>query len=255
MKKYRIIIVLIVFAAVLGLISCTNSVDSDRSTTPVKKSICPLAVGNYWLFIDSSFTDTIPTVDTSKVGISESISFKFNNLDYNVFCWNWYTLPGNTPRDYKWLYVNDSSGLWNIGCISASDTLLKTSLKLKYPITVNGDNSWAYYKIEHNSTDNNFILSDSLAMTCKSTNAMYSTPAGTFSCYMYHYERNMYRATRHGGINEDKFIDEEKNNYRGEQTPADIYLYYAPDIGYVGYERKERGTVTFKKVLLKYNIQ
>jgi hypothetical protein len=123
---------------------------------------------------------------------------------------------------------NENGGLYLFGgrYIDSNFVLGKT-LSVKYPTTV--ENAWEKANYTFTTRDSSFYISDTLLMTCISTNEKFITNLGEMECYVYSYQRN---------------YDDKTDN---------IKLYYSKNIGYVG-SVSERNGVLRKKTLKSYGL-
>lgn len=223
--KLFIYLISILSVLLLGCDSDNNPTTSEFLQNGV---IVPLKVGNYWSYIDSSFTENgiLEKVDSSTLSITgySDVSYKGSNLQ--VFHWTW--IFEGQSSNFSWLFRNETDGLYSYGTRSLdSNYIYDKSLLFKYPVKVN--DSWQ--NIEHYSSPGDTIYySDTIAYTCISINEKFITPGGVFSCIVYNSKRN--------------------NNY----DFYDSYIYFAKNIGYLGLLTKKNGIVTFKKVLSSYNL-
>ena len=222
-KKILILISMII----LSMLSCKESNNSTEVDILNGKVLMPLSVGNYWIYADSSFTDSGSKVDSLKLGISGKKTITYNNKDVVVYFWNWYNHDFSTLSPYYWYIANESEGLVNYGYAidnvgDKRDTILR-SIWYKYPVSVN--ESFKRYSIGY--APPSFSVNE-LTYTCLSTNATIKTPAGNFSCYLY------------------KCI--QPSGYFSE-------IYYYPGIGYVAAVFKNSSNkVTSNLSLMRYKI-
>ncbi len=216
---------------------------------PIKKVICPLAVGNYWTYIDSSIGFYNYQADTSKLEITGKTNINFGNQVIEVFFWNWINLKTKIPEDWKWLNRNEDNGLWTYGILSSTDTLLLKNLDIKYPIELN--ESWKSVLIY-----DNYKVSDTLTITCIDTEEPFKTPLGIFYCYVYYYRmpHPLQRSWHKYGLPQKQFRSIiEKIDSR--LIKDEFYLFLVPQVGYVGMVEIVNGVLVWKKVLLDYSVR
>ncbi|MBM4158827.1 MAG: hypothetical protein FJ216_08630 [Ignavibacteria bacterium] len=179
--------------------------------------ISPLAVGNYWRFIDSSQAIT----DTSQVNITRT-------RDINgVTCYDWQW----EGYSHFWSVKNHSDGLY---CHAYGDTTVyifpTPELWIKYPASV-GD-KWV---------QTSFFEGDTITVT--SINANF---AGFTGCMEYY---NTFDYWKNKKINffGTKLFNKTKSSY-------EAYLYFKPGVGYLGFKIFVNGTFSSIKRLIKYNV-
>jgi|GEM_PF-1198936 len=181
--------------------------------------ISPLAVGNYWRFIDSSQGYT----DTSQVNITRT-------RDINgVTCYDWQW------EGYSnfWSVKNHSDGLY---CHAYGDTSVNIfptpELWIKYPASV-GD-KWVQTSFSYQDT-----------ITVTSINANF---AGYTGCMEY-YTRDFYSSD-----NNKKSIFFSTRTVKDSIYIIEDYIYFKPGIGYIGFKSFYNGTLEYIKRLIKYNV-
>jgi hypothetical protein len=214
--------------------------------------ILPLNVGNYWEFIDSTFSgDTLLVVDTSKVEITGKTFIEYQNNSYEVYFWSWYDQYTNppVPSAQKWLIRNESDGLWEYGMLSDTDTLLLQNRHLKFPANV-GD-SWNIFA--YLIMDSTIQVSDTLVMECIATDQAFNTPIGTFQCYVYQYRWIITNESLVAFTNPFKLLVPDYRNGNTQTDTLDFVSFFAPNIGLVGQELR-RGALSRKSVLYKINL-
>ncbi|UCE05538.1 MAG: hypothetical protein JSW07_18315 [bacterium] len=216
---------------------------------PTENVICPLAVGNYWTYIDSSIGFYDYQADTSKLEITGKTTISFDNQVIEVFFWNWINLKTKIPEDWKWLNRNEDDGLWTYGILSSTDTLLVKNLDIKYPIELS--ESWKSVLIY-----DSFKVSDTLTITCIGIEEPFKTPLGIFYCYVYYYKMPypLQRSWHKFGLPQKQFrLIIEKMDSR--LIKDEFYLFLDPQVGYVGMVEIVNGVLVWKKVLLDYSVR
>lgn len=223
------IFLLIFFIFIFGCNKDDNSVNQVQNNSGV---IMPLKVGNQWTYIDSSFAEngSLISTDSSRLGITGKTNIFYNGQSIEVFYWNWLNINNNQPEDFKWLARNETEGLYMYGGrYLDSNFVFQKTLDTKYPVNV-GDTweriTYSFRRIiTGDSSFYSFYISDTVLVTCISINQKFITAIGEFECYVYNYQR----------------VISNENDY--------IYLYYAKDVGYVGYQRKTNGILRRNKTL------
>lgn len=188
-----------------------NSCEDQITDIPINEStIIPLSVGNYWIYTQK--VNGFPELtDTAKVAITGNSIIDYQGEKYSVWLWTKYHPGTNEPLDYSWLLWNGPTGLYIMGGISGSDTLIRKGLYLKYPAYV-GEN-WDVINIGYHLTNNEFIITDTVNYSCVATNELFDTPVGNFYCYVFHWR--------------EKPEDDVQEFWLH-------YIYCAPNFGYVG---------------------
>ncbi|TSA26845.1 MAG: hypothetical protein D4R68_06665 [Ignavibacteriales bacterium] len=207
-----------------------NGSGSVTKYNPGTDVICPLYVGISWTYIDSSFNTSgvFTSRDSSRLGIMGKGSYSYQGQNIELFYWNWINLKTNKPSTYSWLKRNDNDGLNSYGGYFRNQpSNLVKSLGNKFP--VNAGDTWNSPTWSFTPSDSAFHITDTLKYTCLSTNEIFKTPAGNFSCYVYTYQR--------------------KTTVNNQTTISDTYLYFVKNKGYIGLVGKTNGVMRSKKVL------
>ncbi|MBC8346450.1 MAG: hypothetical protein ISR82_00490 [Candidatus Marinimicrobia bacterium] len=197
--------------------------------------LVPLSVGNYWAYQQKAYLGEDIIIEGSTVTFYGEIVgdtiITFDGHSHQTAIWNWFNPPSHDPTPYKWLYSNCKDGLFRVGGIAPVDTLFRKNLYLKYPTQL-GD-KWEFPLLTYDFHTKEFLFTDTLTYTCMATNEPFETPAGSFSCYVYHYR---------------------KKQAEDVLTISDIYLYYVPGLGRVGSELKDNGVLKYRQVLYDYHL-
>jgi len=189
---------------------------------PPSDVILPLAVGNYWhYFVDiSSQTVTISITGTIIV--------------QGDLCYIWY-VEGD---QFEWYYRNNPDGCWAYGYNGPSQN--PPDLIYKYPATP-GD-SWQtnWMAVPYQTT-----------MNCESTNTTFESFS---NCYKYHFFFPIGKES--SLIMPIQIFLEEKLNLQSRNISQgyDIYQYFVPGIGMVGWENYFQGTRLYKVVVTDYHL-
>ncbi len=201
-------------ATTLFLPSCRkNPAASDQADI-----LLPLTIGNYWAYEQlttrsgGGFISGL--TDSAKVANVGTTTVTFEGHSYRAAILQWFYPLGN-PTDFKWFYRNGDNGLYLLGGMSSTDTLVHKMLGYKYPAQ-EGD-SWEIQRLLYNFYTQEFELEDTTTIyTCVATDEAFTTPAGTFTCYVYHHRVTIW---------EEPGLPIEDWDY---------YEYYAPGVGLVG---------------------
>lgn len=196
--------------------------------------LMPLTVGNYWAYERSRYYDgqvSEGLTDSVKAEIVAETTVTYAEQAYKVALSNgFYAIP-YVPSDVNWLSWNGGNGLYLLGGVSSTDTLVYKALHFKYPVQ-QGDSwqvSWLYYVLESGK----FVIEDTETITCIAINEKFETPAGTFRCYVYHFQR--------------RTADD-------VAAKSDFYEYYAPGVGLVGQEIKKEGILIRRSMRYDYHL-
>lgn len=169
--------------------------------------LMPMEAGNYWIYQTWPFA----TPDTARAEITRKVSVTIDGVTYEASA---FLLPYNvkgTRPPFEWLYWNGPDGLYWLGGIAATDTLLYKSLLFKYPAKVG--ESWTAIRINYDSVYEKFYFFDTLSVSLVSKNEAIETPGGGFNCYVYSYRRQLSDIA----------------------VPLNYYHYYVPGLGRVAY--------------------
>ncbi|MEW5799659.1 MAG: hypothetical protein AB1728_11705 [Bacteroidota bacterium] len=161
--------------------SCEESTSPNGSKND---SLLPLQIGNYWTYYQ--FTLTPPTsVDSFKLIIENLFTNNAQNDFSNAYIMSIYDLRFGNKLDYRWLYKNEPDGLYLLGGISASDTLLRKIKLLKYPVDSN--EVWLVPNITYQIDEGVFKIKDTTLYKCVSTKGRFTLNGQEYFCYVYHH--------------------------------------------------------------------
>lgn len=145
----------------------------------------PLAVGNWWEY-EVRFPqrqDAEPDTLVDRINLKTEI--KYENRLYTVFGRNVDMDFGSLP-DFNWLVRNGRCGLYNMGGIAETDTMIINELAMKFPGET-GEN-WQMPRVAFSRTDFEFYISETVVVTLVESDVEVETPAGTFNAWVYHFE-------------------------------------------------------------------
>ena len=193
--------------------------------------ILPLAVGNQWVFLATSYATPVP--DTVYYEIMKQIHVDHGGVTQEAWAMQIYHKKPS-PNPVLWLRWNGFDGVYDGGGITTTDTMLTNILQLKYPARP-GD-TWQVPNLTYSPYDSSFQIKDTLTYSLDSIGVLLQTPAGLFSCYEYKYTQKPA---------EDVL------------EPWDYYWYYCPSIGMVGGRVRGHfdGALNGELLLLRYHIQ
>ncbi|MFC0878989.1 hypothetical protein ACE01N_20510 [Saccharicrinis sp. FJH2] len=201
--------------------------DESEAKDEFDKLIQPLEIGYSWTFIDSTFTNegTLTKVDTSTVSVIGSEIANYDGKEIELFYWKW------DFYDRIWLKANEEGNNYIYGLREDDKSYLITkSLNHPYPLDI-GD-TWSKYNFRlQEENDTIFgVISDTTETECKYKDYFFNTMIGDLECVVSFYTRQI------------------------DNDLSEKFIYYSPNIGYVGLENKVNSIVTFKKTLMNYDF-
>ena len=192
------------------------------SGTMPSGQILPLSVGNYWTYLPDITTQTVTISITGTIDIQGET------------CYKWFAQGDQV----EWYYKNKSDGCWAYGY--SGPYQYPPDLEYKYP--ANSGDTWI---------TNWIAVPVPTTMTCESTNVTFESYTG---CYKYHFLLPM----KKDNFCTNMFKNELLKKMSGLKTTAtdgyDIYQYFVPGIGMVGWENYFQGTRLYKVVLTDYHL-
>ena len=126
-----------------------------------------------------------------------------------MYGYNYFPFFEDEP-EYYWLYRNGEEGLYFMGGISDTDTLLINELRYKYPAEVG--ETWSVPRMSFSVEEEYFYIYDTLEVTLNDTGYKLETQAGVFTTEVY------------------KFT---VSNGEDVANDWDYYMYYRPSVGLV----------------------
>jgi hypothetical protein len=236
MKNYLLFILVIVIFS-----SCSKK-DSVSSTTQVS-GLVPLKVGNYWLYIDSTFySPSYTLVDTSRLTITDSKTINVNGSNYQVYLWSW----NDTNYPNISIFVNnETTGFYIYGGTNGDkDFILGRNLVTKFPVNVG--ESWNYNDYYYSQNDTCFLIYGSSQMRCLSVDSVFKSSIGERKCTVYQSTTNSKDLLKCGMTNLPRL------KYSNILTISNEF--YCLGIGYMGSVETCDGDLIFKKTLLSYHL-
>lgn len=207
------------------LVSDNDHIHSD--------DLMPLEVGNWWDYEVRNHLFQNPVVDTVRYEVTAEVPVTVEGASYTAFAFNLLPFPEGTP-EYYWLNRNAGDGLYTMGGIAETDTLFVNSIDKKYPAEIG--ETWESSQISFSRSDFEFYINDTLKITVVDTDREVQTPAGTFRCYVYHFEAD-----------------------QGEDVAANaqIFQFYSPGVGLIKQEdrRESDNELRSELVLIGYHVQ
>ena len=225
----------IIFYALVFLTSCKDN-STLEPVKPIEKKdqIMPLTVGNRWVY---ATTYSYGQGDTIIWEVLSKTDVDIGGGKITAYGMNYY-LKGSAQPDYQWLFSNKSDGLYVLGGLTKTDTLITMYLKLKYPSVEN--DSYQVIGLRYSRSNEIFYIKDTLMFSLVSTSDTLETPAGKFTgCYVYNYR--IKQADDVSGFD-------------------DFHDYFVPGVGLVGtivrtVVRNKSGGITYKLLLSSYSIK
>lgn len=211
----------------IGCDKDTNPINDDNNNF---NSIMPLKVGNSWTFIDSAFTDigNFVRADTTKLKIIDKTNISYQGKIIEAYYWNWIDMSNGQPFEISSLCANDNDGFhFYGGRYLDSNIVLGKFLFLKFPTAVG--EIWTNLELSFRS-DSLFYIADTNIVTCISLNEKLEAGQDTIDCYVFTFQKS----------------------YSNEID--DHYLYFAKNIGYIGYIIKVNGIIRYKKSLISRQL-
>jgi len=194
---------------------------TEGSPPPPSDEILPLSVGNYWIYQSNILPQQMQISITGTITVGDEL------------CYKWYT----AGDPYEWYYKNKSDGCWAYGY--SGPYQYPPDLEYKYP--ANPNDTWV---------TNWIAVPYPTTMTCESTNASFYSFEG---CYEYHFFLPLGKASFMVTPFENK-LPEMPSNSGKEMVGYDIYQYFIPGIGMVGWETFFQGTKLFDAVMTEYHL-
>lgn len=179
----------LIFAILSGLFLSCETDNGPLSSGQFKiadydAGLVPLAVGNRWTYIDSSFHSGSVSVSHSLVGIIGDTNIQYQSQSYKVYLENWMDYTTQKHNDLSWLKANCPEGLYCFGGIGPKGGFVAAkSLYAKYPARTG--EIWNKMNIVFTFADSAFMVWDTTLAVVESTVEMFETPAGRFRCYVY----------------------------------------------------------------------
>lgn len=194
---------------------------TTKNNPPPSNGLIPLAVGNYWIYQPEG----LPQTETVTILGSQEVQ--------GVTCFEWFA-QGDS---YSYLLTNKADGCW---CYGYGPYQLPPDLRYKYPVAE--DDTWV----------SNWIAPPyPTTVTCLSTNASIGSYSG---CILY----NFYLPFAYHSLQTSSSLIQNKiDSLKGidsRYSGFDIYDYFIPGIGYVGWETYLDGTLFVKAVLVDYHL-
>lgn len=213
------------------MVGCSKNDDNNDVSDNSSKVIMPLGVGYTWDYIDSTFTSAgkVESVDSSRLVIT---GYVYDSI--KAYLWTWYDFHSKTYNDVSELINTNDKGFVDYGFMYNNVRYFNNNknnyLYLKYPVNLN--DKWQSFSIGYSINDRKVTTHpDTVSLTCTSINKKLHTKAGDFDCYVY--------------------TSSETNS---EGNVIEQSMYFAPNIGYLGFIQKENGIVFSKKLLKSYSL-
>ena len=214
--------------------ACDFLGDEERQE---RDELLPLAVGNYWAYSTSRLGGAV--ADSFTVEISREVRVTYEGEQFTVFA---ESVRRNAfpPPEHEWLLGNGEEGLYTMGGIAETDTLVLRSLTRKYPAHVG--ETWTDIRFAYRqSSTREFEVQDTIAISLHAKAEPFETPLGTFRCHVYKYS---FRPA-----------DDVLSHWN-------VYTYYSPGVGLVGEiiksqapGRPEEPEIMQETLLYEYRVQ
>lgn len=222
----------VIFLLPVLLMAGCGLLDSDDSQI-LSGELMPLEVGNWWEYQINRPLRTNSPPDTVREVVSRAVTVEINGQSYTAFGWN-ADIDFSPLPEYQWLSRNGEDGLYKMGGIAGTDTLFINEISYKLKAEV-GD-SWQMTQVSFSRSDLEFYISDTLQVTLMDTDRVVETPAGTFRCYVYHFDVSM------GYDVAERF---------------DYFMFYSPGVGMILQEERGQSDnrLISELVLIGYQVQ
>jgi hypothetical protein len=177
---------------------------------PAEKSIFPLAVGNTWSYIDSTYHgDDSVTLDSTHMTVTGTRLVVLAAGEQTVYLLNVRDRNTGLPSAYTQWVQDRADGQYNVGAEQEGTSFVFETLHLKHPAE-NGERYPTHFLDFRREGDSLVPVLDTLEIEVVDTRHACVAPAGTFRCVKY-------RGWRPGGA-------------------LHATGYYAPGVGFVGSE-------------------
>jgi len=196
LRPLRFFATLALCALVVSVVGCDSGGSPEPpdpactpSATSTDEPLVPLAVGNSWTYEHTFHLPPTPSTDTLRAEVTGNMHVSHDGDTYEAAVWGWYD-PTETDRPVfpRWLRWNGPEGSYRLGGITEADTFTTRFLELQYPAEPGAeyDVPRLVYKP---APVQEFAFPDTLTFRVDSTEAAFTTPAGTFNTYVYSYVR------------------------------------------------------------------
>lgn len=217
---------------IAGLLASCDVFGGDDDPEVDTSVLLPLAVGNYWAYqttwLDGAITDSSTVEITRRMPVTyegEALTAFAESVRFN----------GLPPPEYEWLRGNGEGGLYMMGGIADTDTLVLRKLDRKYP--AREGETWSAVRLVYRlSSTREFGVQDTVVVSLESTEEPIETPAGRFKCHVYKY------SFRPANDVLEKW---------------DVFEYYTPGVGLVKevIRGQSDGRLLYDTVLYNYRVQ
>ena len=232
------------FVYIIALASCNNFLgptSGEKKVIPIEQNpLYPLKVGNFWRYQTIKYNyitnrlDTINDISTTRI-ISDTV-IKYRNQKYQCMIFD------NNIGNY---YFSSSKKVIQLQTFDmVSDTIIENSF-IRFPLGVN-DTIIGTYGIPFASRVSPRVDIYSFSSVCVGTNELFTTPVGTFHCYVLRLDLSQFTYWYQTG------------------SPIIVtYSYYAPGVGRVGRTYKtinpndptRKEQFDYQEVLVEYLAQ
>jgi hypothetical protein len=216
-------------AALACMFSCVGCEDLGKEVS-ASGPLVPLTPGNSWQYLVHASGSS--RTDTATVSIEAESAFVQGSVTYPFAVWH--TSLSGSPSPFIFFFHNDAHGLQQVGLSAPGDTLLTLTLALKCPVA-EGE-SWEVPVIEYDDYARKLYVARTRRVDCAGINVPLETPAGRFSCILYHWR--------------ERPADDIAGDW-------DYYEWWAPQVGFVAKRAGASnglGTI-FATTLYKYELK
>jgi len=217
-----------VLAICLFIMSCEK-----EKTEIIPKFIQPLGIGYHWVYADSTFSpyEGFLYSDTSILTVTGKTSIMHYGEETEVYFWSWDFLHGYGISSTVWLCNNSDEGFYIYGAIYEGNYYLQPkSLSIKFPVKINESWDRLNYSLIKSIDSTYLYNTNKTTITCTSVNESFYAGSHNYKCFIY------------------------KLSMGDPGDLIEIYAYYSPEVGYIGYKRMYNGSLIFTKTLISYDL-
>jgi hypothetical protein len=224
--------------ALLLASGCSTKWNSPAIPQIAVNDIVPLAVGNQWTYVDSTFaagTGALQTVDSSRVMITGHGTIRVSGTACDVYDWTWVDPVTGVPDPVSFVVGTAPNGTYSYGGRSSAG-LYSTGrfLELRYPVYLN--DSWLQHEVVYWSARG--FVDTTFAYQCTAPSLQFHlSPTDSLRSVEYYF-------------NYFFFYSNDPNHSHHAET----FLYYCPGVGYVGLVEKLDGVIVGSKRLRHFQL-
>lgn len=175
----------------VGLLAACDSTVEEGPEGPTPEELFPLEVGNRWLYRTWYLRPSL--ADSFVVEITGRLSFEHGGETLTAYAESRHLL-GEEPPPFRWLSGHGRDGLYLMGGIAPTDTMLTKRLVRRTPMRVGEGHRFTRLAYGTGWTtgvapeERFYVSDDTLEVRLLAERHPFETPLGTFDCYVYWYE-------------------------------------------------------------------